>query len=114
MRAPGAAAGAADGGRDLRDARGRPAARHEEALGDELPVGLHHDAAGHPELDRQRARRGQRGAGVQAPLAHAVAQLLLELDAQRPAVLAVEGDEQVAAEVVHSIHGETVPRAGPP
>ena len=100
--------------RDLRHARGRPAARDEEALGDELPVGLHHDAAGDPELDGQRARRGQRGARVQAPRAHAVAQLLLELHAQRPAVGAIEDDEQVAAEVVHSIHGETVLRGGPP
>jgi hypothetical protein len=51
---------------------------------------------------------------VQAPVAHAVAQLLLELDAQRPAVLAVEDDEQVAAEVVHSIHGEAARQTGPP
>ena len=104
----------ADGGRDLRDARGRPAARDEEALGDELPVGLHHHAACDAELCRQRARGRQGGPGVQAPVAHAVAQLLLELDAQRPTVLAVEGDEQVPAEVVHSIHGEEVPRTGPP
>jgi hypothetical protein len=51
---------------------------------------------------------------VQAPVAHAVAQLLLELDAQRPAVLAVEDDEEVAAEVVHSIHGDAALRTGPP
>ena len=103
-----------DGRRHLRHARGRAAARHEEALGDELPVGLHHHPARDAELGRQRARRRQGGAGVQAPVAHAVAQLLLELDAQRRAVLAVEDDEEVAAEVVHSIHGEAAPRTGPP
>jgi hypothetical protein len=51
---------------------------------------------------------------VQAPVAHAVAQLLLELNAQWPAVLAVEDDEQVAPEVVHSIHDEGALRTGPP
>jgi hypothetical protein len=41
---------------------------------------------------------------VQPPGAHAVAQLLLELGAQWPARGAVEDDEEVAAEVVDSIH----------
>jgi hypothetical protein len=41
---------------------------------------------------------------VEPPRAHAVAQLLLELDAQRLAPGAVEDDEEVAAEVVDSIH----------
>jgi hypothetical protein len=94
-----------DGRRHLRHARGRAAARHEEALGHELPVGLHHHPAGDAELGRQRAGGRQGGPGMQAPVADAVAQLLLELDAQRPAVVAVEDDEEVAAEVVHSIHG---------
>jgi hypothetical protein len=40
---------------------------------------------------------------MQPPGAHAIAQLLLELDAQRLAPGAVEDDEQVAAEVVDSI-----------
>jgi hypothetical protein len=42
---------------------------------------------------------------VQPARAHAVAQLLLELRAQRAPAVAVEGDEEVAAEVVHAVHG---------
>jgi hypothetical protein len=87
-----------------RDARRGAPARHEEALGDELAVGLDDHPARHAQLGGQRARRRQRRPRVQPPRAHAVAELLLELDAQRLALAAVEDDEEVAAEVVDSIH----------
>jgi len=68
-------------------------------------AGLDHHSSGHAELSGQRPPRRQRGAGVQPARAHAVAQLLLELRAQRTPVGAVEGDEEVAAEVVDAVHG---------
>jgi hypothetical protein len=89
---------------DARHPRGRAAARNEKALGDELAVGRNDHAAGDAELGGQRARRRQRRPGVQPPRPHALAQLLLELHAQRRALRTIEHDVEVAAEVVHAIH----------
>src|SRR5215207_5041356 len=89
---------------DARHARGRAAPGDEEALSHELAVGLDDHTACDAELGGQRARRRQSGPRVQPAGTHAVADLLLELHAQRARVGPIQRDEEVTAEVVHSIH----------
>ena len=75
-------------GRDRRaggDHRRGPLPRAEVPLGDQLGVGLHHDAARHAELRRERAARRQRAPGRQPAGAHAAADLVLEPAAERAA-----------------------------
>jgi hypothetical protein len=78
----------------LRDARGRALARDEVPLGGQLRVRLHDHAARHPELARERARGGEGHAGAQPAGAHGLAELVLELGAERDAV-AVEPEEEL-------------------
>ena len=78
-----------------RHARLPALAGHEVALRRELGVGLDDHAAREPELAGKAPARGQGGARREPALAHAGAQLLLDLDPQR-GLRAVERDEQVA------------------
>ena len=95
--------GAEGGGGGVGDERGGALPRHEVALRAELGVGVHDHAARDAELARQRARARERDAGGQPARAHRVAQLLLELGAQRGRAAAIQADEQI--EPTGPVHG---------
>jgi hypothetical protein len=96
---------AGDGCHPRRSAR----PRHEEALRDELRVGLDDHAARDPELGGECPRARQRRARVQRAAADPVAQLILQLAAQRAVAALVDDHQQIESEALRARHpGETL------
>ena len=80
----------------LGDARGGALARDQVPLGAELGVGVHDHAPRNAQVARESTRRGQRDAGRQPAGPDGLAQLLLELRAQRDGA-AADAYQQVGA-----------------
>ena len=73
----------AGGGGRLGNPRTRALAEYQIFLGGELRVRVHDDPARDLELPRQIPRRGDAGAGLQRSFPDGVAQLILDLRAER-------------------------------
>ena len=70
-------------GPGLGDLRARALAQQQVALGGELSVGVHDDAARDAQLARQVARRGHLRAGTEGTVADRYAELVLDLGDER-------------------------------
>ena len=92
------------GGGRLRDDGARPVPRGQEALGDELLVGLDDEPARDAEVARERPRGRQPRADGQPPVPDGRAQPGLELRPQRPRA-AVELEQQLRPRPARTVRG---------